>query len=478
MPSHERAADLGDEAWVVAGIFKNRFSVRGHFRRSSTPGQSDPCLRRGCCRVQMAGMNCLPVLVAFALVTGSAACGTMGTSVRPSPPDPPAVFSSKVAEVSQESASPLADAQAISRPSSGLARDFGRATRQSRRWLEAKASSIAEGEADVTDGALAPTPPGAAAGDTQPKLVVTGAIELSTDDVPALAAAIRAEARRRGVIIVSDRESGAKYGISAQIQVRIVPEDVASFIDWLGTKGAVESSNLAASDVSREYFDQELRLRTLRFTLDRLEKILADRANVSLADVLSVEREMTRVRGEIEQLEGEHRYLADRVQRATLDVHVTAHGQIVAGAPEQKFILVARGTVLRFVDDGFRNRRRSGVGVGLMFGRRFDLGLDVFPARDLDDRSILFSMGGALYSDFLGGGRRRFGNPYLGFRLGAGSINNRSTLAYGAEVGVEVVRLKYLLVDLGVRAMGFYYNKDPNGSDITFQGVLGVGVPF
>ena len=325
------------------------------------------------------------------------------------------------------------------------------------------------------DGAA---PPAAGTPDPGQKLVVSGAVEVAVDDIAATAAAVRAEATRRRATIITDKLQGARYGVSATFQLRILPAEVDPFIAWLGRQGSIESSNLSANDVSREYFDQELRLRTLRVTLERLEKILLDRQNVALPDVLAVEREMTRVRGEIEHLEGAHRYLAERVERATLDVHLSTRSEFVARAPKQSFMVAAHATVLQFADDGARNRSRFGAGVRMLLGRRFDLALDVFPARGLDDRSILFSFGGALYSDFLGGGRRRLGNPFLGLRLGAGSLNNRSTITYGAEVGVELVRMKYLLVEVTARALGLYYNKSPEGSDIAFQALLGAGVPF
>jgi hypothetical protein len=57
-------------------------------------------------------------------------------------------------------------------------------------------------------------------------------------------------------------------------------------------------------------------------------------------------------------------------------------------------------------------------------------------------------------------------------------MNNRSTITYGAELGVEVVRMKYLLVEVTGRALGLYYNKAPTGADIAFQGLLAAGVPF
>lgn len=333
----------------------------------------------------------------------------------------------------------------------------------------AKGDSAARG-ADAPVGSLSPA--------LTQKLVVTGSVELSADDVNRTTVAVRADIRRRGGMMVADRQTGVRYGVRSELQARLPPAELDPFIAWLGTQGNVESTNLSATDVSREYFDQELRMRTLRVTLDRLEKLLTDRNNVPLADVLNVEREMTRVRGEIEQLEGQHRYLADRAALATLNISISPRGQVPVGEPSEKFIVMARGLALHFLDEGVRHQNRLGTGVALLWGRRFDLALDILPGRGLDDRSILLNIGGGFYSDFLGAGRRRFGNPFLGLRVGAGSLNNRSTLLYGAEVGVEIVRLKYLLADVTGRAVGLYYNKSPTGSDITLQCALGVGVPF
>jgi hypothetical protein len=64
---------------------------------------------------------------------------------------------------------------------------------------------------------------------------------------------------------------------------------------------------------------------------------------------------MTRVRGEIEQLEGQHRYLSDRAALATLDVHISARGQQLLGEATEKFILMAHGVALR----GMARRRRA-----------------------------------------------------------------------------------------------------------------------
>jgi len=325
---------------------------------------------------------------------------------------------------------------------------------------------------------LAPTNRGTAADLTAPaQLVVTGSIELSADDVRATAAAVRAGALARGGVLVADEVTGARYGVRARFQIRLPPDQVASFVDWLGSQGTLESSNLSASDVSQQYVDQELRLHTLHVELDRLEKLMTEHPDAALNDVLAIEREMTRVRSEIEQLEGKHRYLADRVARSTLDVHITARESVVAGAPEQKFTLVGHGLSWSFVDGGDRHRQRFGAGVQMLLARRFDFTFDVLPARGADARSMLLTMGGALFSDFLGRGRRLYGNPYLGLRAGGGGVNGRGAFVYAGELGVELVHHPHFLLDVTGRAMGLLYGGSPR-SDIVLQGLLGVGIPF
>jgi hypothetical protein len=83
--------------------------------------------------------------------------------------------------------------------------------RQQKRGL-ASPSSAAGPEVATVGGA---TPPEVAAPDKSQKLVVSGAVEVTDDDVAAGAAAVRAEATRRGATIVTDKLQGERYGVSA-----------------------------------------------------------------------------------------------------------------------------------------------------------------------------------------------------------------------------------------------------------------------
>lgn len=328
--------------------------------------------------------------------------------------------------------------------------------------------------------ARSPQITGEAASTGNQKLIVSGSVTVRTPDVAALVRVVRDHTVAVGGMIVSDVVVGNAEEGNAQLQLRLPPDVAEPFIDWLGGQATLEMRSLQSTDVSRSYFDQALAIKNLQITMGRLQE-LASRPGTALKDVLEVERELTRVRGEIERLEGQHRLMGDQIARATLNVTISprrgAHPPDIHVEPEMKFELVPHLNVLHFLDAGARAQTRGGGGVTLMFSRAFALDFTALPEHDGDARSFLFSASVAGYSDFLGGGRRRFLNPYLGLRVGGGTVNDHGTFLFGGEAGVEVVRTKLFLFDLTGRVLGFIYGSGvPN--DVVLEGVAGVGVPF
>lgn len=353
-------------------------------------------------------------------------------------------------------------------------------------WL---AGSCATGAATVE----APASPAAAAGAAAPssgadalagrggrpdeKLVVTADITAITDDVSSLVAAIDARAAQVGGSVAREEVGGDAQHRAATMVLRLPPAAMASFVDWVAARALLESRHVESTEVTRQFFDRDLAIRNLEITMTRLEE-LAKRPNAELKDVIEIEREMTRVRGQVETLRGEQRFLADQIARATITITVRMkHG--VHAEPELKFELVPHLTLLHLVDAGARSADRAGLGVTVMFSRWFSLDFETLPRRGADDRPYLFTASSATYSDFLGGGRRRFGNPYLGLRLGGARMNGHGAFAYGAEVGLELVRYKLFLLEVSGRATGLWYNRDtPPHADIVLEGIVGIGVPF
>jgi len=85
--------------------------------------------------------------------------------------------------------------------------------------------------------------------------------------------------------------------------------------------GRVESEVQTGEDITAQYVDLDARLTNARNTEQRLTELLRQRTG-KLSDVLEVEREIERVRGEIERQEAEKKNLAQRVEFASVNVRV------------------------------------------------------------------------------------------------------------------------------------------------------------
>jgi Domain of unknown function (DUF4349) len=301
------------------------------------------------------------------------------------------------------------------------------------------------------------------------QLVVEIWMDMQIDDVTKAVAAISERVVAGGGRVVSTNLVGAS---SAALVIRMPPAKTTELATWIDTLGTTESKRTLATDVSKEMFDKDLALKNLHVTMDRLE-ILAKR-DLPLADVLNVEKEMTRVRGEIERIEGEQRFLADRVQFATINLTLDHQGGPVELAHARVYPGV-RFATLTLLDPGTRTRTRYGGGGSLRISRYLTFDLELFPEANGDSRAVLATLGTALYSDYFGYGKRRFLNPYLGARLGYGYLSGQSGLLAAGEIGVELYRQPLLLVEAAVRA--YVLTHDPS-TEAGFEGILGISVPF
>ena len=85
--------------------------------------------------------------------------------------------------------------------------------------------------------------------------------------------------------------------------------------------GELERNSRTSQDVTEQYYDIEARIKNKKAEEKTITKILEERTG-KLEEVLKVEVELSRVRGEIEQLEGKIRVLENLSALATLTVNV------------------------------------------------------------------------------------------------------------------------------------------------------------
>ena len=121
-----------------------------------------------------------------------------------------------------------------------------------------------------------------------------------------------------GSITASDRP-GATRSIRGDLRIPSGRFDGA--LAALRALGRVTEDSQNAEDVTSTVVDLDVRVSNARATEKRLSEVLQNRTG-RLSDVLEVEREIMRVRTEIEQMESQRKLLDGRIEYATLTLEV------------------------------------------------------------------------------------------------------------------------------------------------------------
>jgi Domain of unknown function (DUF4349) len=106
------------------------------------------------------------------------------------------------------------------------------------------------------------------------------------------------------------------------ITIRVPANRFDEVVKRIEKVGDVLNRNVSAQDVTEEFADLEVRLRNARAIRDRLEQLLVKATKVE--ESLQIERELGRVAGEIERIEGKMKFLRDRAAYSTITVRFQA----------------------------------------------------------------------------------------------------------------------------------------------------------
>jgi hypothetical protein len=145
--------------------------------------------------------------------------------------------------------------------------------------------------------------------------------------------ALRRLAQRVGGFVGNSAiQSGREQLRQATLEIKVPAARFDELTGGLAPLGRVEFVNVSAEDVGEEFVDLTARVTNSRRLEERLIDLLGSRTG-RLQDVLAVERELARVREEIERQEGRLRYLKSRVSLSTLSVTVHEPPPLVADHP-------------------------------------------------------------------------------------------------------------------------------------------------
>jgi len=139
-----------------------------------------------------------------------------------------------------------------------------------------------------------------------------------------------------------------------QASLRIPAPQLAAAVAELKALGRVEAETQNGEEVTQQHTDLLARLKNSRETEQRLQDVLRTRTG-KVKDVLEVEQEIARVRGEIEQMEAEQQTLERRVNFGTIDLKLSEEYKAQLSTPAPSVAMQLRNATV----DGFRTAFQS-----------------------------------------------------------------------------------------------------------------------
>jgi anti-sigma factor RsiW len=194
---------------------------------------------------------------------------------------------------------------------------------------------------------------------TGPMIARTASLKLLTKDFDKTRAALEEVVQRhRGYSAQLVAGSGSNGARTFSANFRVPADQLDAAIAEIKPLAHVEQESQGGEEVTEQYVDLTARLSNAHRTEQQLLDVLEKRTG-RLSDVLDVERELARVREEIEQMEAQLKSLQNRVSFATLRVELREEykAELEMTPPS------IGGRLRNAVVEGYRNAVDSLVGV-------------------------------------------------------------------------------------------------------------------
>lgn len=164
---------------------------------------------------------------------------------------------------------------------------------------------------ESTDQTLAVQP-------TKRMLIREGFLEFETDDIDATRQKITSASKKYGAYISRNNSFKTSGRINATMSIRVPVDNFEEFLnDATAGVEKFDSKRITAKDVTEEFIDVEARLKAKKELENRYLELL-EKA-VSVEEMLKIEKEIGKLRADIESLEGRLKYLENRVGFSTIE---------------------------------------------------------------------------------------------------------------------------------------------------------------
>jgi hypothetical protein len=170
---------------------------------------------------------------------------------------------------------------------------------------------------------MPPPPPRGTSASTAPMSARTASLSIVVKNFASVEAAVKAVVSRHsgyiGELNTSTPPDAAK---TFSATLRVPSAQLEPALAEMKQLGRANQESQAGEEVTKQYVDLAARLKNSRATEERLLAVLRNNTG-KVKDVLEVENEISRVRGEIEGMEADQRALQSRIDFATITLSVT-----------------------------------------------------------------------------------------------------------------------------------------------------------
>ena len=150
------------------------------------------------------------------------------------------------------------------------------------------------------------------------QIISQASLSVEVEDVAGAVAQVRTIAETRGGFISQVATTGTPGRQRSDLVVRVPQGEFFDTLESIKGLGKVWAENAGSEDVTEQFIDLEARLRSALREEQSLLSLL-ERAD-TVSNILTIERELARVRSDIERLQGQINYLSRRVDLATISV--------------------------------------------------------------------------------------------------------------------------------------------------------------
>ncbi len=184
------------------------------------------------------------------------------------------------------------------------------------------ASSVKGSREGIPSSAAATPAKGAPAEALQRKIVYTAEVSLIVENFEPVPGKIDELLKEFGAVVAHSSVVGSP-GMPrvGDWTIRVPVDRYTAFMAAARRLGEIRTVQSDSRDVTEEYYDVDARIRNKKEEEQRLLKLL-DSAAGNLKNILEIEREVSRVREEVERMEGRMRVLNDVTSLSTVKLHI------------------------------------------------------------------------------------------------------------------------------------------------------------